>query len=53
MLTAIRISKVCKWDGDPTDPPPELSFNFKTEIAEWWTRQNEAEAEEESRYSYY
>lgn len=53
ILAAIRQSGICKWDGDPTNPPVDLSFNFKFELAEAWKAINDAAAEDYHACGYY
>lgn len=44
ILAAIRQSRILKYD-DPENPPPDLKFDFKAELAALWKDSNEARAE--------
>ena len=51
ILAAIRQSGICKWDGDPENPAYTITFDFKMELASWWSEENNAKAEaDEARY---
>lgn len=49
ILATIRQSGICKFEG-PENPPPDLSFDFKAELASAWAIINDAKAVEEPRY---
>lgn len=53
ILAAIRQSGIAKWDGDPENPPPDLGFDFKKELAAAWETINDAKSDKEEQYARY
>jgi hypothetical protein len=45
ILAAVRQSGICKWDGDPENPPIDLGFNFKEELSSAWQAINDAKSD--------